>query len=299
MKMPFTLPAGMYHTSVLVEELIFYLAPQKGGLYVDATFGGGGHTRALLEAEPSCRVIAFDWDTHALDHGALLKEQYADRLELVWGNFAHIRALLKKRKIERVDGIFADFGTSQYQIATAPGFSFSVDAPLDMRMSPAHSMMTARTLVNEASEQELSDIFYLYGEERHARRIARAICSARKIRPLETTHDLVAVITSVVHFRHHGIHPATRVFQALRIAVNHELDNIEGLLKTLPFLLRSGGRAVCISFHSLEDRLVKHFIRSRADEFVNLTPKVVVAGARELEVNRSARSAKLRACERI
>jgi 16S rRNA (cytosine1402-N4)-methyltransferase len=290
----------MYHKPVLIREVVEYLAPQPQGTYVDATFGGGGHTRALLEAEPLCKVIAFDWDKHALEiNGPALEEEFGDRLTLISGNFAHITPLLKKRGIERITGILADFGTSQFQITERSGFSFSVDTPLDMRMSPGHYKTTAWDIVNKATESELATIFYTYGEEERARKIARAIVLHRKEQgPIGTTGQLAHVIQTVVPPYSRKIHPATKVFQALRIFVNDELNNIKSLLTQAGALLEDQGRLVCISFHSLEDRIVKHFLKEHSDVFAILTKKVVTASAEELEENPSSRSAKLRAAER-
>ncbi|HBL98682.1 TPA: 16S rRNA (cytosine(1402)-N(4))-methyltransferase [Candidatus Dependentiae bacterium] len=293
-----TTSSTTYHKSVLVREVIHYLAPKPSGVYVDATFGGGGHTRAILEHEPTCRVIACDWDRNAIDTNIPpLKEEFGDRIDFVWGNFAQLPHLLKKAGYGKVDGILADFGTSQFQITNVPGFSFKQNLPLDMRMSTSHFVITAADIVNRASEAELADIFWKYGEERNSRKIARLIVEARKRRPFKTTHDLVNVITSITPVIRGKIHPATRVFQALRIQVNNELENIETFLKHLEQLLLPGGRAVCISFHSLEDRLVKQFIRGHKELFIELTPKVVIADEAERFTNPSSRSAKLRAAE--
>ncbi len=290
----------VYHKPVLVNEVLTYLSPRPHKVYVDATFGGGGHTRAILEAEPTCRVIAFDWDVKAIElNGPPLQEQFGDRLILQWGNFAHIIPLLKKLKIARVDGILADFGTSQFQITQRAGFSFSADTPLDMRMSPGHYKTTAAEVVNKAPEQELADIFYTLGEEHQSRKIARAIVAYRKeYGPLKTTGQLAELIQKVIPPYSRKIHPATKVFQALRIFVNDELNNIKSLLTQAPDILEDSGRLVCISFHSLEDRIVKQFFKAHSDVFAILTKHIVIASSEELSRNPSARSAKLRAAER-
>ncbi|MBN2267316.1 MAG: 16S rRNA (cytosine(1402)-N(4))-methyltransferase RsmH [Candidatus Babeliaceae bacterium] len=287
-----------FHKSVLIAEVLTYLAPRPGGLYVDATFGGGGHTYAILAHEPGCRVIACDWDAESLErNSALVREQFGERLETIWGNFAQLPQLLKKKGFPRVDGVLADFGTSQFQITERAGFSFTGTAPLDMRMSQAHGQLTAEELIRRASEEELSYIFHTFGEERFSRRIARAVVAARRERPIKTTADLVKVILSVVPKRLGGLHPATRVFQALRIVVNRELENIQTFLGHLPQILAPEGRAVCISFHSLEDRLVKTYFRDNKDLFEVLTPKVVIPQDEEVHENPSARSARLRAAQ--
>ena len=290
------------HKSVLTNEVLEYLNPQPGKVYLDATFGVGGHTRAILEHEPRCSVIALDWDTTALDrYGLPLQEEFPGRLRLIWGNFALLYRLLKKNRIKSVDGVLADFGTSQVQITERPGFSVYRDTDLDMRMSPSHHSITAYEIVNTFSEAELRDIFWQFGEERHTKRIVDAIVRVRAEQPIKTTKQLAAVIYKAVpKTQRPVIHPATRVFQALRIYVNKELDNIQSFLRTLPSVLNPGGRAVCISFHSLEDRLVKRFFKEQKDAgmFTVLTPKVVVASEQERTENPSSRSAKLRAAER-
>lgn len=289
-----------YHKAVMVSEVVCYLALKPDGIYVDATFGGGGHTQAILQAEPSCRVVAFDWDEQALElNGPPLQEQFKDRLQLIWGNFAHIDRLLKKYGVRHVDGVLADFGTSQYQIQERAGFSFSHDTPLDMRMSPAHQRVTAQEVVNNADEITLARIFYEYGEERKARALACRIVSERSTKPIRTTGELAALVSGVIKGSPRGIHPATKVFQALRMYVNDELNNIKAFLLGSSKMLKLGGRLVCISFHSLEDRLVKNFFRSHNEHYKILTPKVITPTEDEVRANRSARSAKLRAAELI
>ncbi len=288
------------HTPVLVHEMLFYLAPQPHGVYVDATFGGGGHTRALLNAEPTCSVIACDWDLQALNtHGPQLQAEFPNRVKLIWGNFGHLNVLLKKHGITDVDGIIADFGTSQYQIKERAGFSFARDTPLDMRMSPAHQHKTAYDIVNFAPEKTLEHIFTIFGEELRARAIARRIVERRNQKRIATSGELVDIIQTVIKPKPGVIHPATRVFQALRIYVNDELTNIKGFLHAALKMVKPGGRVVCISFHSLEDRIVKNFFNEHKHYVNILTPKVVTASPHEIQVNRSARSAKLRAVQVI
>jgi len=289
-----------YHKSVLTREVLTYLDPKPHKIYVDATFGGGGHTRAILEYEPNCKIIAIDWDkaSHELN-GHELEAEFPDRIKLVWGNFAQITQLLKKIGVTQIDGILADFGTSQYQITEKEGFSFSVDSPLDMRMSPGHYKITAAEIVNKATEQEIADILYQFGEESAARRIARAIITHRtEIGYIKTTKELAGIVARVVKPFSRRMHPATKTFQALRIFVNNELNNIKSLLTQSIDLLAPEGRLVCISFHSLEDRLVKQYLKQHEDQFLILTKKVVVAQSDELSQNPSSRSAKLRCAER-
>lgn len=286
------------HKSVLTKEVIDYLNPQDGKIYIDCTFGGGGHTKAILDSCNTCKVISFDLDTNAIENGAQLQEQYPDRLDLVWANFGHITKVLKKKNINKVDGILADFGTSQFQIAQQAGFSFATNTPLDMRMSPGHTRITAATIVNQASEQELAKIFYDYGQENKSYKVARAIVNYRQEKgPIETTDQLVKIVNSVIPPYSRHINSATKVFQALRIVVNDELGSIKSLLKQSIDLLNPGGRLVCISFHSLEDRIVKHFLRENKDKFGILTPKVIIPSQEELDKNPSSRSSKLRSGE--
>lgn len=290
-----------YHKPVLVSEVIHYLDPQPGKIYVDATFGGGGHTTAILEKQPACTVIGIDWDKTALELNApTLEEKFGTRFKSIRGNFAQLPLLLKREGIGKVDGLLADFGTSQYQIFQKEGFSFASSTPLDMRMSPAHQKTTAGDIVNTASQSELEHIFREYGEERHARRIAQLIVETRRARPIKTTDGLAALVKTAIapHQTYHKIHPATKVFQALRIVVNKELENIKAFLTHAPSLLNPGGKVVCISFHSLEDRIVKKFFKERG-EFRILTQKIVQASDEERRQNPSARSARLRAAELI
>lgn len=290
---------AIYHKSVLMREVLQYLAPRPHGTYVDATFGGGGHTRAILEAEPTCKVIAFDWDPEAFAHNKeAIERDFPGRVTWIWRNFVHLTSSLKKIGVSQVDGILADFGTSQYQIHFKPGFSFAKDTFLDMRMYSGQQTVTAYEIVKRASEEELAKIFWEYGGERYGRQIARAIVAERKKRDIRTTGDLVDVVQTIIWPGKHKIHPATRVFQALRIVVNKELDNINSFLQQTQHVLAVGGHLVCISFHSLEDRLVKQFIRDYKHCFKNLTPKVVTAQEDELSENASSRSACLRAAER-
>lgn len=289
-----------HHKSVLVKEVLHYLNPSPGKLYVDATFGGGGHTRAILNKETECKVIGLDWDKDAIEFNEpTMQEEFGDRVKVLWGNFASIERILLKEKIKKVDGILADFGTSQFQISSKAGFSFQNDTPLDMRMSSGHYKVTAADILNNASQRELETIFWDYGEERHSRSIARAIVEARGRIKFRKTGQLVDVIEKLCPVRYGHIHPATRVFQALRIVVNHELENIETFLKAAIKLLNPGGMIVCISFHSLEDRIVKLFFRERKSELNILTNKPVQASDEELKVNQSARSAKLRAASKV
>jgi 16S rRNA (cytosine1402-N4)-methyltransferase len=290
----------IYHKSVLPREVLEHMNLKPGGVYVDVTFGGGGHTRQFLMSEPTCKVIAFDWDKIAIEtNGQPLKEEFGDRLELVWGNFAHFDRLMKKIGVKQVDGILADFGTSQNQIHEREGFSFRTDTALDMRMSPGHQKIWARDILNSASEKELATIIADYGEDYNAPKIAKAIVAARRKARIMTTMDLVTIVESVIPHKHgKRIHPATKTFQALRIVVNHELDNIITFLKTSVPFLKPEGRLVCISFHSLEDRIVKNFFKEQKNILTSITKKPVTASEEEMYNNSSARSAKLRTAEK-
>lgn len=290
-----------YHKPVLVKEVLEYLNPKPGGVYLDVTFGSGGHTRAILEKEPTCKVIAMDWDSVVLDkYGPPLQEMFPGRLQLVWGNFSLLYKILKVEKIGMLDGVLADFGTSQIQIADRPGFSMFKDSKLDMRMSPPHEKTTAEIVLRDATEKKLCEIFQDLGEERYSKTIARAIVAARLERPIRTTKDLVDLVEKIVpRSKTDKIHPATRIFQALRIYVNKELANIESFLPIAIRSIKPSGRIVCISFHSLEDRIVKNFFRDKAStgELKTLTSKPVTASEEELFTNRASRSAKLRSAE--
>lgn len=293
----------VYHKPVLMNEVLEYLAIKPGKVYLDVTFGTGGHTRAILEKEPTCSVIAFDWDSDELErYGGPLKEEFGDRLTLIWGNFALLYKLLKKAGVSSVDGILADFGTSQIQIAERSGVSFQKDTPLDMRLSPAHYQETAADVVNLMPEKDLRELFWHLGEEQHARAIVRAIITAREKKKIETTGQLVEIIQKAMPLsvKKRGIHPATKVFQALRMYVNKELENLQSFLVAAVRALKPQGRLVCISFHSLEDRHVKQFFRDqeRVLTLTIITPKVVRATPEEVALNPSSRSACLRVAEK-
>jgi 16S rRNA (cytosine1402-N4)-methyltransferase len=284
------------HLPVLLDEVIHYLAPQDGGLYVDGNLGLGGHSGAILEASgPGGRVIGFDWDEDALARARVNLAGYQGRVEFVRRNFAEIREVLADSGVGRVEGLLLDLGLSSLQLdVSGRGFTFQGSEPLDMRMD-VRSPETAADLLNRASEQELADIFYLYGEERQARRIASCVVDVRRKIPLATTDQLVKIVENAVprRFWPKKIHVATKVFQALRIAVNRELDNLEKILASVTAIVKPGGRICVISFHSLEDRLVKRTFRNNpALELV--TAKAVTASDDEILANPRSRSARLR-----
>lgn len=283
------------HVSVLPGETLELLDPRPGETWVDCTVGGGGHTRLIAERVGSeGRVLGLDQDPNML---ALARDRVNGLpVELVHANFDQLGEVLSARGIVNVDGVFADLGFSSDQLAEkARGLSFRDDGPLDMRLDPTTGA-TAADLVNTMSEAGLADVFWEFGEERHSRRVARKIVARRDEKPFATTADLASVVRSCVP-RSGAIDPATRVFQALRIAVNDELGSLDRLLAVLPSVVKPGGRAGIISFHSLEDRRVKHALRR--DEFWQLVnKKPVEAGDQETARNPRARSAKLRVAQR-
>lgn len=291
------------HVPVLTAETLEHLRPDRGGLFVDCTVGLGGHSRALLEAGAT-RVIGLDRDLQALAAARALLAPWADRVELVHADYRALDEVLDRHGISLVDGAMADLGVSSLQLdAPGRGFSFQRDEPLDMRMDTT-SGETAADLVARSTERDLADAIYAYGEERFSRRIARAIVEARRPQPIETTGRLAAIVRRALPRRGHmRIDPATRTFQALRIWVNRELDGLDRFLEAAVRRLRTGARVVVITFHSLEDRIVKHTLRAlqhSGDASVRvLTKKPVVPGDDELRRNPRARSAKLRAAERI
>jgi 16S rRNA (cytosine1402-N4)-methyltransferase len=291
------------HIPVLTAEALLYLRPERGGLFVDCTVGLGGHAQALLEAG-AARVIGFDRDVHALAVARDRLAVWGDRVELVHTDYRSFDEVLDRHGVQTIDGALADLGVSSMQLdAPGRGFSFQRDEPLDMRMDTT-SGETAADLIARASERDLADAIYGYGEERFSRRIARAIVDAREEAPVETTGRLAAIVRRAVpHRGYTRIDPATRTFQALRIWVNRELDGLDRFLESAARRLAAGARMVVISFHSLEDRIVKHTLRALERSTISavqvLTKKPVIAGAGELDRNPRARSAKLRAAERL
>ncbi len=288
------------HIPVLADEVLEWLDPVDAKLYVDGTLGLGGHTSLILEKTATARVIGFEWDKQAACLAAERLAGCEDRFQLVQGSYADILARCHGLGIKQVDGILVDLGVSSLQLDSPErGFSFMADAALDMRMG-SDLEITAEYLVNRLKKDELADIFYNYGEERQARRIARFIVEARLEEPVKSTRQLAEIVRRAVPAKYQPkkIHVATKVFQALRIAVNREFDNLVKLLADAPQLLAPGARICIISFHSLEDRIVKQAFAGNP-EYEVLTRKPVTAGPAEIKNNPRARSAKLRVAARI
>jgi len=288
-----------WHTPVLVEEVLDFLAVKPEGIYVDVTLGAGGHAEAILSRLTTGRLIGLDRDPMALAIAQERLRPYASRLALVRSSFSHLPDALERTGTGRVDAILADLGVSSLQLeAPERGFSFQAAGPLDMRMDP-DGPMTAADWVNHAREEDLAELLARYGEERQAKKIARAIVRARPVR--DTLH-LAQVVTGTRKPKgRQKLHPATRTFLALRIAVNREPEELEQFLSRVPVHLSLGGRAVILSYHSGEDRVVKNFFREQAAAGVLrlLTKKVVRPQPAEVAANPRARSARLRAAERV
>lgn len=304
------------HQSVLLDAVLEYLAPRPGGVYVDGTLGSGGHAVALLaRAGGAARLLGVDRDAAALERARVRLAPYGDRCCLVQGNFADMASLAAGQGLAAVDGIVLDLGVSSDQLAAAErGFSFQTDGPLDMRMD-ARQPLTAADLVRTLTEADLADVLWTLGEEPQSRRIARAVVRARAQAPIVTTGALAALVSAALGGRREKRHPATRTFQALRLAVNEELESLERGLAAALGLLREGGRLAVITFHSLEDRIVKQSLRRHAGRWVALpaggevwegaepavrllTRKPVLPSPEEVAQNPRARSAKLRAAVR-
>jgi len=289
------------HRSVLLEEVMQFLSLRQGGVYVDGTMGLGGHSQAILQrTAPDGRLIAFEWDERAIALSRIRLQEYAGRLTIIRRNFAEIAAGLQEIGVGQVDGILIDIGLSSLQLDKGGrGFSFQHDEPLDMRMDNRKEV-TAASILASSTEQELADIFYYFGDEHQARPIAAHIVKARKEEEIRTSAQLVALVVQAVPRRFHPkrIHMATKVFQALRIAVNTELENLSTILdEAVPFL-KPGARFCVISFHSLEDRVVKR--KFNKNEYLKvITSKPVTPSAVEIAENPRSRSARLRVAEKI
>lgn len=289
------------HIPVLKDEVLEWLQPRPDALYVDGTLGLGGHTQAILErSAPTGRVVGFEWDEEAAAATGRHLAGFGERVRIVRASYADVVPELERLGIVEVDGLVADLGVSSLQLDRAErGFSFRTDNALDMRMDQRRPM-TAATLVAQAAEDQLADIFYHYGEERQARRIARFIVEARTQAPVDTTGRLAAIVAASVPRKYHPpkVHVATKVFQALRIAVNGELDNLSRLLATAPQILAPGARICMITFHSLEDRIVKQAFQQNP-AYAVLSKRPIEPSSEEMRRNPRARSAKLRVAERV
>jgi 16S rRNA (cytosine1402-N4)-methyltransferase len=312
---------GAPHHPVLLQETINLLEPQRGGLFLDATLGMGGHSEAILEASAETRVIGIDRDREALAYATTRLARFGLRFTAVHADFRDILRIVEENEVGDVSGMLVDFGVSSLQLETAErGFSFRHDAPLDMRMDAEGGGQTAADLLQHLSEEEIARIIFEYGEERRSRRIARWIIEKREAgRPVQTTRELAELVARAYgpRKRNESVHPATRTFQALRIAVNRELENLTEFIETSVDLLIADGRFCAISFHSLEDRIVKRTLRRLAGQCECsprlspicscnarrvaeiLTRRPIVPGNAELERNPRSRSAKLRACRKL
>lgn len=310
-----------YHIPVMVREVIAYLNVRPGKTYVDCTLGGSGHAAAIVEHfMPRGFLVGIDQDKDAIENAAKVLSDHATQIALFQENFVNIGLVLSRLGISKVDGIFADLGISLHQLAqSGRGFSFQRDEPLDMRMDES-SGVTAEDILNSANQRELSDIFFRYGEERWSKRIASNIVKARETRRIKKSSELAEIVVDSIPKKFiaypQRIHPATRVFMALRIVVNRELERLESFIDTAVDLLNPGGRLCILSFHSLEDRIVKHRIKALEkgctcpsnfpqcvcggqSKLRSLTRKPVRPTQQEIEANPMSRSTKLRAAERI
>jgi len=301
------------HTPVLLREVVEALAVQPGGRYIDCTLGSGGHASAILEhSSPGGQLLSIDADPEAIELARVKLEAYRGSSLLVNQNFINLKTICTKYNFFPVHGILFDLGMSSVQLSGSRGFSFQCDAPLDMRYNPSDEV-TAADIVNNSSEDELAHLLKTYGEEGYSHQIARYIV---KERPIKTTLKLVRTIEQAIGKRRGKIHPATKTFQALRIAVNHELENLSSVLKQAVELLGFEGRLVVISYHSLEDRIVKQFLRKESRDCICppgtptcvcghkaclklISKRVVVPSREEVRLNRRARSARLRVAQRI
>lgn len=285
----------MKHTPVLLKEVLDILKPKPGEFFVDATFGGGGHSLAILKKVlPKGRVFAVDLDPEAVKNAPA-----KNGLVVEQGNYADLPSIISLHGFPKADGVIADVGFSSINLESGRGFTFQKNEPLLMTYDP--KAIPVKTLLIQLNEDQLADIIYKYGEERFSRRIAKAIKEMQRKKPIETTKDLVDAIVSAVppKYRREKIHPATRTFQALRIYANKELDNLKTFLESLPLIVKSGGRAAVITFHSLEDRIVKNYFKNyeKVGKAKILTKKPIVPSREEINQNPRARSAKLRAIQ--
>ena len=290
----------IYHPPVMVKEVIEFLNTEKGGIFVDATLGGGGHSEAILKSSPNTKVIGIDRDEEAIERAIKRLEPFGDRVSIYHAAFSQIDEVLEAEGVEQVDGVLFDLGVSHFHLRGDRGFTVWEEQPLDMRMD-RRQKLTAKDVVNELSEKKLAEIIYRYGEEKFARKIAREIVRRRKQKPIETTLELAKIVEEVIPKKlwiGRKKHPAIKTFQAIRIYVNKEFEEIEeGIPKAANFL-KKNGRLVVITFHSLEDGLVKKIMKS-LEGFKILTKKPIEPTEEEVRKNPAARSARLRAAEKV
>lgn len=305
------------HKPVMLNEILHYLAPQPNRNYIDCTVGGGGHTEALLrEIAPEGKVLALDWDSSAIARTKERLKEFKDRLVLVNDTYINLKKIVYDKKFKEIYGILLDLGLSSDQLQNSQrGFSFQLDEPLDMRFDPKTNELTSAEIVNTWSEEEIRRILREFGEEKSAFRITQAICEERKTKEIKTTGALVEIILKILP-RRGKIHPATKTFQALRIAVNDELNNVKKVLESAAKILVPGGRLAIITFHSLEDRIVKQYFKQESRDCLCpselpickcghkaiwkiITKKPVIPGAEEIQENFRCRSAKLRVVQKI
>tara|TARA_A100001011_G_scaffold338557_1_gene369455 strand:+ start:449 stop:1324 length:876 start_codon:yes stop_codon:yes gene_type:complete len=283
------------HHPVMVDEILSYLAPEKFKTYVDCTFGQGGYSKKILE-NANCNIVAIDRDKDAIKYAELLKKKYPKNFFFSINNFSRLDYILKKNDIKKVDGLIFDLGISNTQLNNpSRGFSFSNNGPLDMRMDIENLDLTAKRIINEFDQHNLSDIFYYYGEEKNSRQIAKKIIEYRRKKIISSTFELVELIKKVNNYKKK--HPATRVFQALRIYINDELNELDLTLKKSLLFLKKNGKIITVAFHSLEDKVIKNFFVKNKSFLNILTKKPVTPDEREKRTNPRSRSAKLRVAE--
>ena len=283
------------HHPVMVDEILTYLAPEKSKTYVDCTFGQGGYSKRILE-NTDCNIVAIDRDKDALKYADLLKKKYPKNFIFSVDKFSRLDDVLKKNNINKIDGLIFDLGISNTQLNNpSRGFSFSNNGPLDMRMDIENLDLTAQKVINEFDQHNLSDIFYYYGEEKNSRQIAKKIIEFRKKNKISTTSELVELIKKVNTYKKK--HPATRVFQALRIYINDELNELDITLKKSLLFLKKNGRIITVAFHSLEDKVIKNFFLKNKEFLKILTKKPITPNDKEIRNNPRSRSARMRVAE--
>ncbi len=294
------------HFPVMVNEVVSFLEPKKEKIYLDCTFGQGGYSRKILESA-ECKVCAIDRDTSSLKYAKILSQKFDARFIFSNTKFSDLHFFLRKKNIKAIDGMVLDLGVSNTQLNDPHrGFSFNYNGPLDMRMDKINTKLTAETIINEYDEKELSDIFFYYGEERNSRKIANSIVEFRKKKKIDSTKMLSDIIQKINKYKFK--HPATRVFQALRIVINEELNELEEALKISLEILTKNSRIVIVAFHSLEDKIIKNFFKKNGYKNFNddkknvfriITKKPITPSSEEIKINPRSKSAKLRVAEKI